>query len=88
MLSYGNVTQPWRPADFLANSRESHAAFVEQLFHAFVKQPIRAYGASTKDRLVESFVQCNFSIRHLMVEIVATSALATEPDATQAAVHY
>ena len=30
-------------AAFLAGSEETHDAFVEQLFHYLVKQPIRAY---------------------------------------------
>ena len=62
-------------ANFLANSPETHAAFVEQLFHALIKQPIRAYGSQTKDSLRQTFVQENFNIRKLLVEIIATSAL-------------
>ncbi len=31
-------------ATFLAGSEETHEAFVEQLFHHLVKQPIRAFG--------------------------------------------
>src|SRR5438094_4200200 len=31
-------------ATLLAGSEETHTAFVEQLFHALVKQPIRAFG--------------------------------------------
>ena len=38
-------------AGYLVNSPETHAAFVEQLFHAMIKQPIRAYGSQTKDSL-------------------------------------
>ena len=34
-------------ASFLAGSEETHAAFVEQLFHHLVKQPIRAFGPDT-----------------------------------------
>ena len=64
-------------AKFLADSPETHAAFVEQLFHAMIKQPIRAYGSQTKESLRETFVRENFSIRRLMVEIIATSALTT-----------
>ena len=62
-------------ANFLANSPETHAAFVEQLFHALIKQPIRAYGSQTKDALRQTFVQENFNIRKLLVEIIATSTL-------------
>ena len=33
-----------RLAAFLADSEETHTAFVQQLFHYLVKQPIRAFG--------------------------------------------
>ena len=31
-------------ATFLADSEEAHTAFVQQLFHYLVKQPVRAFG--------------------------------------------
>ena len=62
-------------AKYLADSPETHAAFVEQLFHATINQPIRAYGAQTKDRLRDTFVNEKFNIRRLLVEIVTTAAL-------------
>ena len=71
-------------AKFLADSPETHSAFVEQLFHFLVKQPIRAFGPNTRDNLRASFVKDNFSIHRLMVEIVATAAFSTAPQ-TQAA---
>ena len=37
-------------AEFLADSDETHAAFVEQLFHHLVKQPVRAYGPQSARR--------------------------------------
>ena len=61
-------------AALLAASEETHAAFVEQLFHHLVKQPIRAYGPRTLPDLRGSFEDRGYSIRKLMVEIVATSA--------------
>ena len=71
-------------AKFLADSPETHSAFVEQLFHFLVKQPIRAFGSNTRENLRASFVKDNFSIHRLMVEIVATAAFSTAPQ-TQAA---
>ncbi len=62
-------------AKFLADSPETHSAFVEQLFHFLVKQPIRAFGSNTRENLRASFVKDNFNIHHLMVEIIATSAI-------------
>ena len=73
-------------ANFLADSHETHAAYVEQLFHAMIKQPIRAYGSQTKESLRQTFAAENFNIRRLMVEIIATSALTTTDVKTQTAV--
>lgn len=62
-------------AKFLAESQETHSAFVDHLFHAMVKQPIRAYGSETKESLEKSFVSQNFNIRQLLVEAISASAL-------------
>ena len=72
-------------AEFLADSPETHSAFVEQLFHFLVKQPIRAFGSNTRETLRASFIQDNFSIHRLMVEIVATAALTTTESKPQTA---
>lgn len=72
-------------ANFLADSPETHSAFVEQLFHFLVKQPIRAFGTNTRETLRASFIKDNFSIHHLMVEIVATAALTTTESKPQTA---
>ncbi len=42
-------------ATFLAGSEETHEAFVEQLFHYLVKQPIRAFGPQQVADLRRSF---------------------------------
>ena len=60
---------------FLAGSEETHDAFVEQLFHHLVKQPIRAFGPTTLADLRRSFVENGFNIRKLMVEIMADVGL-------------
>ncbi|MGH7174521.1 MAG: DUF1592 domain-containing protein, partial [Gemmataceae bacterium] len=62
-------------AVFLADSDEVHEAFVEQLFHYLVKQPIRAYDAEESARLRRFFVDNRCNVRKLMVEIAAESAL-------------
>ena len=72
-------------AKFLADSPETHSAFVEQLFHFLVKQPIRAFGSNTRETLRASFVKDNFNIHRLMVEIVATAALTTTETKPQTA---
>ena len=42
-------------AAFLAGSEETHSAFVEQLFHYLVKQPIRAFGSQELTELRDFF---------------------------------
>lgn len=64
-------------AAFLANSHETHSAFMDQLFHYLVKQPIRAYDPDQIAELRASFAKHDFNIRHLMVEIMASSALTS-----------
>ena len=66
-------------AEFLAATDETHAAFVDQLFHNLIKQPIRAYGLQTPDELRAAFATHQFNIRQLMVEIATTAALANPP---------
>jgi len=61
-------------ANYLAASEEVHAAFVEQLFHYMVKQPIAAFGPDERARLRRSFAENDFSIRRLLVELITTSA--------------
>jgi hypothetical protein len=63
-------------AAYLAGSEEVHAAFVRQLFHYLVKQPIAAYGPDAGARLRAAFEARGFDVRGLLVEIAAESALA------------
>ncbi|MCI0333111.1 MAG: DUF1592 domain-containing protein [Planctomycetes bacterium] len=65
-------------AAFLADSEESQAAFVRQLFQHIVKQPIRAYGPDCWQQLQQSFAANEFNIHKLAAEIVATSAIPPE----------
>jgi len=62
-------------AIFLATNDETHEAFVEQMFHNFVKQPIRAYDPAKRAKLYRKFAEQKFSVRKLMVEIALTAAL-------------
>ena len=52
-------------ASFLAASEETHSAFVEQLFHYLVKQPIRAFGPDELPSSKESFAKHDFNLRRL-----------------------
>ncbi len=63
----------------IANERANHA-FIEQLFHHLVKQPLMAFGAETIVRLRDSFIASGYNTRKLMVEIATLNALRnTEP---------
>lgn len=62
-------------AEFLSESDEVHDAFVEQLFHHLVQQSIRAYGPRTLVELRQKFVDSDFHMRKLAVEVIAASAL-------------
>ncbi len=63
-------------AAFLAKSQETHNAFVQQLFHYLVKQPIRAFSRTELTDLRGAFAANGYNIRELMVEIMTSSALA------------
>jgi hypothetical protein len=62
--------------EYLARSEETHAAFVEQLFHAIVKQPIRAHGTDRPDEMRKYFVENGYSIRKLLARTAEVSALS------------
>ncbi|MGE0760740.1 MAG: DUF1592 domain-containing protein [Pirellulaceae bacterium] len=61
-------------AEFVAASSESHAAFVEQMFHYMIKQPIRAYGLESMRRLQADFVRNDFHIQRQLIDIVSLAA--------------
>jgi cytochrome c553 len=65
-------------AKFLAESDEAHSAFVEQLFHHLVKQPVRAYGPRTLAELKQAFGKNEYSIRQLVAQIAARAAVGPE----------
>ncbi|APW59303.1 DUF1592 domain-containing protein [Paludisphaera borealis] len=62
-------------AAYLAASPESHSAFVQQMFHHLVKQPLNAFGGDELAKLTKSFENQSFNIRKLMVDVMASSAL-------------
>ncbi len=73
-------------AEKLAQRVETHDAFVEQMFHHLVQQPVRAYGADRLQTLRKSLVDGGFNLRKLAVEVMAASALTPRADgATKAA---
>ncbi len=69
-------------ATFLAESPQVSEAFVEQMFHFMVQQSIAAYGPDGKARLHRAFVESDYNMRQLAVEIaVAASPVGREQDA-------
>ena len=70
-------------ATYLAASEETHASFVQQLFHCLVKQPVRAFGPQELSDLREFFEHHDFNIRKLMVEIIASSAMTPRNGTTK-----
>jgi hypothetical protein len=61
-------------AAYVATSRDAQEAFVQSLFHALVKQPVRAWGPETLENLRGGFVKAGFDIRRLLVDIMMVAA--------------
>ncbi len=72
-------------ADFLAQSPETYDAFIEQLFHHMVQQPILAYGFERPAELRKSFVDSKCNIRKLAVTLATVGALRPKNPSTAAA---
>jgi hypothetical protein len=62
-------------AEFAVGSEHAQEAFVEQLFQQIVKQPVLAYGPDRLEQLRLAFVQSEFNIQKLMVDIATVAAL-------------
>jgi mono/diheme cytochrome c family protein len=62
-------------AQYAANSTEAQNAFVEKLFQYLIKQPIRAYGATTQTKLKQTFKESGYNMQRLVVEIATEAAL-------------
>lgn len=80
---YGNridIKGPREVARYAAESPSAHEAFVRQLFHHVIKQPLLAYGVDTSDRLEEEFRKSGFNIRNLLQQIAITATQPTQPD--------
>jgi len=66
-------------AAMIAGSRDAQEAFVRNLFHAVVKQPMRAWGPDALESLRTSFVAGDCDVRRLLVDIVAVAAFPPSP---------
>jgi hypothetical protein len=67
-------------AAYVAGSHDAQEAFVQALFHALVKQPVRAWGTGMLEQLRRGFVTGGFDIRRLMVDIMVVAALPRPAD--------
>jgi hypothetical protein len=57
-------------AAYVARSPDAREAFVEQLFHALARQPVRAWGPETLATLTNEFTASGCNIRRLAVAIM------------------
>ncbi len=62
-------------AQFLSNSDEVHSAFVDRIFHHFVKQPLLAHGLDRPQQLRRSFAAGDFNMYSLLADVAETAAL-------------
>ena len=62
-------------AEFAVTSEHAQNAFIEQLFHQVVKQPMLAYGPDVQKRLRQSFLATGYNVQKLLADIATLSAL-------------
>jgi Protein of unknown function (DUF1592)/Protein of unknown function (DUF1588)/PA14 domain/Cytochrome C oxidase, cbb3-type, subunit III len=61
-------------AEFTLRNQRALAAFIEQLCHHIVKQPVLAYGPDTAEVLRDAFIGSGYNIKKLMVDIATLHA--------------
>jgi cytochrome c553 len=61
-------------AEFAVRSDQAQNAFIEQMFHFMVKQPIGAFGPDVTDKLRTGFVASEFNVQRLLSEIATIAA--------------
>jgi len=62
-------------AQFAITNEQAHDAFIQELFHHLIKQPMEAYGEDTLTQLHEAFVKSEFNMKRLLVGIATIGAL-------------
>ncbi len=72
-------------AEFAAKTPSAHLTFIEQLFHHFIKQPVRAYGNDEEKILREAFAKSGYQIPDLLKQISLDTATHDPTDKTLAA---
>jgi hypothetical protein len=64
---------------FVATSRDAEEAFLQALFHAEVRQPLRAWGPGTLEELRRRFESDGCDIRAAVVDIMRVAAFPPAP---------
>ena len=62
-------------AQYIADDRDARGAFVDQLFHQTVQQPINAFGSGARKDLVDRFEASGCNVRKLWVDVARVYAL-------------
>lgn len=62
---------------FLADSPDAQRAFTEHMFHHLLKQPTRAYGSETLEKLTMYFRENSLNMRKLAAEITRLACTAS-----------
>jgi len=65
-------------AAYLVDSPDAREAFVQHLFHALVRQPVRAWGPDTLKTLTRAFGESGCDIRRLAVDIMKVACFPPE----------
>ena len=65
-------------AAYVIESPDAREAFVQHLFHALVRQPVRAWGPDTLPNLTRSFSDSGCDIRRLVVDIMKVASFPPE----------
>lgn len=71
---------PRQLAEFIVSSRDGHQAFVRRAFQHYAKQPPAAFGPETLDKLTQLFVDRQFNIRELLIEIAVIASKPPQPE--------
>lgn len=67
-------------AQVLVNSRDCQQAFVRRAFQHYAKQPPAAFAPDTLDRLTQRFIDSQFNIRELVIEIAVVASKPMPPE--------
>jgi len=65
-------------AAYVVESPDAREAFVQHLFHALVRQPVRAWGPETLETLTRRFSDSGCDIRRLAVDIMKVACFPPE----------